>query len=323
MICTLKICIFVACCFASFVANVSTAAWPKGVKNIQYESAGDRSQQPAKFYAPKASEPAPLLVGLHSWSADYRQTYPGAELAKWCVERGWAFVGPNFRGPNRNPKACGSELVVADIVSAVDYAKQHVNVDPSRIYLMGASGGGYCALLMAGRNPDLWAGVSAWVPITGLAAWHAETKKAGRKYWKDLEASCGGAPGSSKAIDEQYRKRSPLTWLARAKGVPLDINAGITDGHNGSVPISHSLHAFNIVADAKDRIGLDVITAMTKSPKLPSTLQMAIDDPSYGDKKPLFRRSSGSARVTIFQGGHEVVSQAGLKWLSMQRKAKK
>ena len=64
----------------------------------------------------------------------------------------------------------------------VDFAKKKTRIDKKRILLVGTSGGGYMSLLMAGRAPNLWAGVSAWVPISDLAAWHSETKKKGLKY---------------------------------------------------------------------------------------------------------------------------------------------
>ncbi len=66
-------------------------------------------------------------------------------------------------------------------------------IDPQRIYLVGVSGGGHMALLMAGRAPEVWAGVSAWCGISDLAAWHRQTKAAGLSYWQSLEKACGGA----------------------------------------------------------------------------------------------------------------------------------
>jgi hypothetical protein len=38
---------------------------------------------------------------------------------------------------------------------------------------------------------------------------------------------------------------------------------------------------------------------------VPPHLQTGIIDPAYGNNPPLFRRSSGNATITIFQGGHE------------------
>jgi hypothetical protein len=52
---------------------------------------------------------------------------------------------------------------------------------------------------------------------------------------------------------------------------------------------------------------------------VPAHLQgEAVDDPSYGARRVLFRRASGKARVTIFEGGHEVVEAAALAWLVAQ-----
>ena len=194
-------------------------------------------------------------------------------------------------------------------------------VDENRIYLIGASGGGYASLLMAGRAPELWAGVSAWVPISDLAKWHAETSKRKLRYAGEIEKSIGGKPvAGSKALTEA-RKRSARTYLERAKEVNLDINAGITDGHNGSVPISHSLEAFNILAIKKDRISPELIEEFTRTAKVPKALAgQAPADSSYGKKTVRFRRASGSVRVTIFQGGHEIIAPAALQWLAKQKR---
>jgi hypothetical protein len=102
--------------------------------------------------------------------------------------------------------------------------------------------------------------------------------------------------------------------------VPLDINAGIRDGHTGSVPISHSLKAFNLVAAPKDRISEADVEFFTKQAQVPPHLKEQLTDAIYGGKTPLFRRSSGNARVTIFDGGHDTVYEAALSWLSRQKK---
>jgi pimeloyl-ACP methyl ester carboxylesterase len=229
-------------------------------------------------------------------------------------------IHPDFRGVNQRPEACGSELVVQDILSAVEFAQKKAVVDIRRIYLVGASGGGYASLLMAGRAPDIWAGVSAWCPIYDLRTWHAETSQRQLKYCDMLETVCGGAPGESPEVDEQYRVRSAATWLPHAHNVTLSINTGITDGHNGSVPVSHTLNAFNALAIAHDRIAESAIQSMVQNPNMPVELLQRIDDPLYHSKPALFRRVSGSTQVTIFEGGHEIIYEAALGWLEQQVK---
>ena len=291
----------------------------KGLSEVKVPSSADDSLQWTRFFAPSSPEPVPLVVILHSWSANWKQTLH-RPIEDYCVKKGWAYLHPDFRGPNRRPQATGSALVVSDIVDAVEYACKETKVDRKRIFLIGTSGGGYTSLVMAGHRPGLWAGVSAWVPISDLRAWHMECKAKGRKYFRDIELSCGGAPDSSPEADREYANRSPLTFLKNAKGVNLSINAGILDGHKGSVPISHSLLAFNEVAQEKDRLAVEEVKYFTEKAKVPPSLLREIKDPSYGKKAPLFRRSSGSATVTIFQGGHELVASAALAWLEGENK---
>ena len=301
--------------------NAAPKGWPDAVLEIKYPNKADNSKQPALYYKPlEITSPRPLLVGLHTWSGDYKQG-SSVVYANWCIQKEWNFIHPNFRGPNRRPEATGSELVVADILSAVEYAKKNGNVDERRIYLVGASGGGYASLLMAGRAPEVWAGVSAWVPISDLAKWHGETTERKLRYAGEIEKSIGGIPTPGSKAAAEAKKRSAITYLARAKGVALDINAGITDGHNGSVPISHSLEAFNVLAEPKDRLGAELIAEFVKTATVPEALNgQAPEDVSYGKKAVLFRRQSGAARVTIFQGGHEIIPGAALQWLAKQKR---
>lgn len=277
-------------------------------RKIEYTSAGDGSEPSAMFYAPVSKGEAPLVVGLHSWSGSYTQKYHRA-IDAWCAENGWAYIHPNFRGPNNRPEATGSKLVVQDILGAVVYAKSNAFIDSSAVFLVGTSGGGYTALVMVGKHLEVWAGVSAWVPISDLSAWRAQGR-----YVKDLESSCSRAPGDSADVDEQYADRSPITDLENAKSTMLNINAGIHDGHRGSVPISRSLLAFNTLAEPKDRLSDEEIRFLVEQAKVPPELQTEISDPSYGAKRPLFRRISGNATVTIFDGGHELVAPAAIAW---------
>ena len=296
------------------LTNVGQRVWPDSVIDISYLSSADNSNQPAMFYNSGSTKKKPLLVGLHTWSSSYKQS-DSAPYAKWCIQKDWVFIHPNFRGPNKRPQATGSDLVVADILSAVEYAKQNANVDPKRIYLIGTSGGGYTSLLMAGKAPDIWAGVSAWVPITDLNAWYEESIKLEPKYANHIVASCGGTPGKNDVVDSEYFNRSPINFLFNAKKVPLDINAGIFDGHSSSVPIGHSLKAFNTLAKLEEKISDSDIDYFEKEAMVPAHLQAEKNDPYYNEKNVLFRRKSNNVRITIFNGGHQGIPFAGLSWL--------
>lgn len=302
------------------------------METISIRSGLDGSDQPAMWCCPDiatnvAGASVPLLVSLHTWSHGYAQNNG---FAAACHERGWAFIAPDFRGPNNRSEACASSLAVQDVLDAVHYARVHACIDTSRIYLAGHSGGGHMSLVMAARAPYLWAGVSAWVPISDLAAWHAQCKLSGEDFWKDLEAVCGGPPGPS--TQAEYDARSSLPVLAGAKGLPIDISAGIHDGHSGgTVPISHSLRAFNVLAAAEGLPELmltdEQIEEMTRTQQVPASLagRGKTATPSTGETERrkhriLFRRQARATRLTIFDGGHEIDVQTVLDWLALQHK---
>lgn len=278
----------------------------------------DGTNQPCLFVKAGAAGKRPLLVLLHTWSTSYREF---AHLAQWqeiAKSRNWHCLQPNYRGANTNPEACGSLKSRQDILDAIDFVVKNYSVDRSRIYLAGTSGGGHMALVMAAHSPELWAGVTAWCPITDLEAWHAETSASELKYAKDIEGCCGGPPGASSAVDDEYRYRSPIHHLKSAVDVPLDINTGIHDGHAGSVPIHHAIDAFNVIAEARgdSAIPANVIAQLSRE----DTRGLERDhDLAYG-RAVHYRATSGPSRLTVFEGGHEALPGAACLWLAQQCK---
>ncbi|MBX3436303.1 MAG: prolyl oligopeptidase family serine peptidase [Planctomycetaceae bacterium] len=287
----------------------------------------DQAEQPIRYWAPEPAtlEPTPILVSLHSWSGDYTQ-----DRSEWQAEsvaRGWIYLQPNFRGRNDHPEACGSPAAQQDILDAMDWASERYSVDKSRIYLAGASGGGHMSLLMAGRHPERFSAVSAWVGISDLAEWYRFHAPDGnpRNYAQMIAASCGGPPGVTAEVDRQYHDRSPLFFLHQAVGLPLDICAGVRDGRTGSVPIHHSLRAFNELAKAagQDVIAESIMDQLWDQGRLTMPLSGdEADDPTYG-RAILMRRHAGAARVTIFDGDHEALPAAACAWLAHQSRSTK
>ena len=223
-------------------------------KVTSIQSSFDKTLQMIKYLQSEDTS-NPLLVALHTWGYDYTQEV-SAEYFKRCKDLNWNCIFPDFRGANNKPEACGSRAVLQDILDAVKWAMNTFHVDHRRIFLVGASGGGYMALHAAGCAPSIWTAVSAWLPIIDLTRWHKESLERGLPYTQDLEKSCGGPPGTSSVIDQEYTNRSPITSLWRAHIIPIDINAGIHDGHGGtpggkgSVPVGHSIRAYNELVKA-------------------------------------------------------------------------
>ena len=294
---------------------------------VKVRSSLDGTEQPCYFWASKSAAAVPLVVGLHTWSGDYKYTSHYATTLSYAKKLRWAFVGPDFRGANDKSVACGSDYAVQDIVDAVNYAKCHANVDPSRIYIIGGSGGGHMTLLMLGRHPELFAAGAAFCPISDVARWHADSLEThpGRSkvYAQMLEKSCGGPPSER---SWEYALRSPLTWLGRAKdqGVPAYIGTGIHDGWRGSVPVGHAIRAFNALANVQDRLSEMEIDYIEKNQAVPAAQAFKGRDPFYGEKRRIhLRRISANACLTLFEGGHDVNYAAGIDFLSRQRKGAK
>ena len=299
--------------------------WPAQTRKIAIPSTSDQSTQPAVFYRAQKAGKRPLLVGLHTWSSGYAQGGGEVVYARWCIEQQWHFVHPHFRGPNWTKSAMGSDLAVQDILDSVEYMKAHCDVDEDRIYLVGVSGGGYASLLMAGRAPQVWAGVSAWCSISDIEKWwrfHAfkDKKYQPGKYAQQIERALGGRPDVTRPLKDEAARRSPLMHLPGAEGVNLDINHGIQDGRRGSVPFTHSIEAFNRIAKPADRLTREQTQEYYSSLRLPEGLLTAGEDPLFKTKQPLFRRTSGNARLTLFDGGHEIIHRAALNWLALQKR---
>jgi pimeloyl-ACP methyl ester carboxylesterase len=295
--------------------------YPNGIREIRYPVAADNSEQPSLFWSPELAEgeKTPLLVAMHTWSGDYRQAGGEAKYAEWCLKNNWIFVHPNFRGRNRSPESMGSDLMIADVRAIVEWAKKNASVDETRIYAIGVSGGGHATQLLAGRTPEIWAGISSWCGISDIAAWHDETSNPRfERYSKDIEIALGGPPGAGTSELEDSKKRSPLSWLSNASGVPLDINHGIDDGRTGSVPFTHSLYAWNEIVPDSQKLSEKSIDHFYESQQSPEAPPAA--DALYGKRQPVFRRAHENTRITIFRGGHEIIHLAALNWLAAQQK---
>jgi len=209
-----------------------------GIEEILVTSSIDGSREPSLLWRCE-EQPAPLLVGLHTWSADrHNQVDTFFPLAR---KHSWHLLLPEFRGPNlnTNPRAtsaCASTLAMQDVIDAIEMVCSMVRVDQSRIFLIGGSGGGHMALMLAGYKPALWCSVASFCGITDLKAWHSENPS----YTPHIEACCGGKPDEK---SDEYAKRSPVSYAIEiAKCREVYIYHGKFDR---SVPFTHGLNLFN------------------------------------------------------------------------------
>ncbi|MCP3974523.1 MAG: alpha/beta fold hydrolase, partial [bacterium] len=304
--------------FTSFVSH-GLSKWQQsvpGIADLRITSTADGTQQPALWLPPTRNSDQPLLVILHSWSAPYTQ-HAGIPFAMWAQENGWAVIAPEFRGKNDDAAAVGSELAVQDAADAIDYGIAQAGVDADRVYVVGYSGGGMMALLLAGRHPGKVTAVSAWGPPHDLVEFYDYSLREGRGYASDISRACGGDPRVAGPVQDECMNRSPVTYLdsARDQAVPVFIAQGIRDPY---VPPYVGADVFNQLADPEDRFSQQEVDLFGQG-RIPDGLPDWSTTVTYfgdGDPGPVFARQSGSALLVYFQSGHDMVYNASARWFA-------
>ncbi len=170
-------------------------------REILVKSTLDNTNQPSLFYKANG-ENRPLLVGLHTWSYDrFNQV---DNMLPYAEKYDFNLLLPDFRGCNLagNPqreKACGSKYAVQDVIDAIDFVKINYGIDEKNVFVLGASGGGMMALLLAGKHPEKFKAVGAFVPVCDLVEWQT------RGYGEHIRACCG--------TEEEMLNRSPISYI--------------------------------------------------------------------------------------------------------------
>jgi poly(3-hydroxybutyrate) depolymerase len=304
--------------FSQFTSQ-GLGQWQDSVPDIEdltITSTADGADQPALWLAPEGDGVKPLVVILHSSSAEYLQ-HAGIPYAMFADENGWAVIAPQFRGVNDDADSMGSDLAVQDVVDAIDYATAQDGVDANRVYAVGYSGGGTMSLLLAGRHPDKVTAVAAWGPPYDLIEFYRQSVAAGRHYAPDIIAACGGDPTESSAAEEDCLNRSPLSYLdtAREEQVPVYIAQGI---HDQLLSPFHGASAFNQLAEPADQLSEDQLAAIAGG-AIPDDLSGSIGIETYfgeGDPAPVFARQSAAAWLVFFDKDHDMAYGPTLRWFA-------
>lgn len=147
--------------------DTNNEQWNQEFAEVWIPSSFDNTSQGSIVYKAKSDTPRPLIVSLHTWSGNYKQEDP---LARLIVDYDYNYIHPDFRGANNNPKACGSNYVIADLEDAIEYAISNMNVDRDEVHIVGTSGGGYATLIAYMNIKYPAKSFSAWVPLSNLEA---------------------------------------------------------------------------------------------------------------------------------------------------------
>lgn len=283
--------------------------WNKDFDVVDIRSGSDNQIQKAYLYKTKSGKAKPLIVSLHTWSGNYTQK---DDLASVCKQRDVNYIHPDFRGVNKTPSACCSELALSDIDDAITFAIKNANVDTTKIYVMGVSGGGYATLSTFMKSRHHIRKFSAWASITDLAAWYHESTILKNKYARDI-LDCTGSKDELNI--ENAKKRSPLymkTPLEKVKNTTLFIFAGIHDGIQGSVPITHSINFYNkLLTDLAVKDKSKYVSDKEKLDLLEYRRPLG-NLGNIAGRKICLQKEYSNIRLTIFEGEHEMLTEYAL-----------
>ena len=146
------------------------------------------------------------IVSLHGGPTDQSIVSFNARYAYW-LSHGWSVVVPDHRGSTgwgrgyqQAMNGRWGELDVSDCADGLRSLGGLGRIIASKTVVVGGSAGGFCALHLLLRHPELFACGVALYPVTDLAELDATTHRFERFYNRSLV----GPP-------ERYAERSPIT----------------------------------------------------------------------------------------------------------------
>jgi dipeptidyl aminopeptidase/acylaminoacyl peptidase len=188
-------------------------------------------------YTPEKHPPIPLVIAPHG-----RGISAGKNAWRWKAlptVGSFAVVSPEGQGRLATGPSWGYEGQIEDLAKMpahVTRALPWVDIDLSRIYAFGASMGAQESLLLAGRHPELLAGVAAFDAVTDLARQYRNFARLrcnlrcvnrwgmpiGTRLRQLVREEVGGAPATA---PDAYAARSPLADAHHIalSGVPIQL----------------------------------------------------------------------------------------------------
>jgi dienelactone hydrolase len=193
-----------------------------------------------------AKKNLPLVVYVHGGPWVRGSTWGWQGDVQFLASRGYAVLQPEFRGSRgfgkRHFTSSFKQWGLAmqdDLTDGARWLIQQGIADPKRVAIIGASYGGYAALMGLVKEPELFRCAVSWVGVSDIDLMYGA-------HWSDMpdEWKKYGMPrmvGDRVKDAEQLRATSPLQQAARIRN-PLLIGHGKLDER---VPIQHGrrLHA--------------------------------------------------------------------------------
>lgn len=139
-------------CAASFLAPAGTGAADFTVRTVTWRN-GDVTVD-AKLYLPAGSGPHPAVLFVHA-RRGWDDT--AAAQARRIVAHGFAVLAPDYHSPRFIPSwpETHDPATEKDVELGIDFLKTVPEAAADRICVVGVSRGGYHAVLLAARRPEV------------------------------------------------------------------------------------------------------------------------------------------------------------------------
>jgi dipeptidyl aminopeptidase/acylaminoacyl peptidase len=209
------------------------------VRTFRYAGlpAGAASGNPMILYGysfiPKSldrTHKAPMIVLIHGGVHSNHMTggpANAATIVRELIGQGYVVVAPEYRGSTGYGSAYAKAIDYGgaendDVLGARAWMlERYPFIDAARVGLMGWSHGGMIALFNILFHPEAYACAYAGEPVADLLE--------RRKYLKSMPRTIAESAGEAAAKDdEEYRRRSPVTWAAKLEK-PLLIHGNTND----------------------------------------------------------------------------------------------
>jgi dipeptidyl aminopeptidase/acylaminoacyl peptidase len=187
---------------------------------------------------------APMIVLIHGGVHSNHMTggpANAAQIVRELIEQGYVVVAPDYRGSTGYGPAYAKAIDYGgkendDVLGARNWMVERFPfIDPARVGVVGWSHGGMIALFNIFLHPEAYACAYAGEPVSDLLE--------RRKYLKSMPQTIAESAGDASAKnDEEYRRRSPVTWAGKLSK-PLLVHGNTNDETVHVVEVQHLVDA--------------------------------------------------------------------------------
>jgi len=180
-----------------------------------------------------------------------------------------------------------------------------------KIYIVGFSGGGYATLGTYMKSKHKIKAFSAWASITDLAAWYEESRIRKNKYAADI-FNCTDSENEFNTV--LAKERSPLFMELPDQpksSAKIFLYAGIHDGIDGSVPITHSINFYNRMLSDLQIEDSSKYVSMAETNKLLEYRKPLLDLGRLNGtwRDICLQKETNNFKLVIYEGNHEILTE--------------